>query len=38
MAEKKNLTSGAVVAAFFALWAGNAPGLTCAGFHDVPQM
>jgi hypothetical protein len=38
MAEKKNLTSGSVVAAFFALRAGNAPRLTCAGFHDVPQM
>jgi hypothetical protein len=38
MAEKKNLTSGAVVAAFFALWASDTPSLTCACFHFVPQM
>jgi hypothetical protein len=38
VAEKKNLTSCAVVAALLALWASDTPSLTGASFHDVPQM
>jgi len=35
MAEKQNLTSGAVVGALLALWASDAPSLTCASFHGA---